>query len=189
MTQNFFFGYGSLVNRLTHGFTPCHRARAQGWRRAWVATAERKVAYLTAIPDPDAWIDGLIAPVPADGWVALDLREAAYERLHATDRITHEAPDARTIAIYEIAPERRLPPSPEHPVLLSYVDVVVQGYLAEFGPEGAAHFFATTTGWEAPILDDRADPRYPRAQTLTDAERAVVDAGLADQGSRMITPA
>ncbi|MBS0123363.1 gamma-glutamylcyclotransferase family protein [Thetidibacter halocola] len=189
MTQAFFFGYGSLVNRLTHGYAPAHRARASGWRRAWIATAQRRVAYLTAVPDPDCAIDGLIAPVPPEGWATLDLREAAYERLTATDRIEHEATDAQTIAIYEIAPENRLPPSPDHPVLLSYIDVVVQGYLTEYGSEGAAHFFATTTGWEAPILNDRAAPRYPRAQRLTDAERVVVDHGLSRLGCRLFTEA
>jgi hypothetical protein len=49
-----------------------------------------------------------------------------------------------------------------HPVLLSYLDVVVQGYLQEFDEAGVAHFFDTTDGWDAPLLDDRTHPHYPR---------------------------
>jgi hypothetical protein len=67
-----------------------------------------------------------------------------------------------------------------HPILLSYLDTVVQGYLREFGEAGAARFFETTTGWEAGIHDDRTDPVYPRAQDTTDRERALVDAALRD---------
>ena len=40
-------------------------------------------------------------------------------------------------------------PGDDHPLVLSYVDVVVQGFLAEYGIAGVGHFFATTTGWPA----------------------------------------
>ncbi|MDA7423279.1 gamma-glutamylcyclotransferase family protein [Thalassococcus lentus] len=186
MKDAFFFGYGSLVNRLTHGFDPAHPATLSGWRRAWRATAERKVAYLTAIPDAGCTIKGLIAPVPGDSWAALDIREAAYNRHSVQSAVIHNADDAEQIAVYAIAPERILMPSPEHPVLLSYLDVVIQGYLAEFGKDGATHFFETTIGWEAPILDDRDSPRYPRAQRLTDAERSIVDTGLRNLGCMVL---
>ena len=62
--------------------------------------------------------------------------------------------------------------------MLSYIDVVVQGYLAEFGMTGVRHFFETTEGWHAPILNDRAAPIYLRAQALTEEERQIVDEGL-----------
>ena len=72
-------------------------------------------------------------------------------------------------------------------MLLSYVDVVVQGYLREFGEDGVAQFFATTDGWDAPILDDRADPVYPRHQALTAKERAFTDRHLADVGATLVS--
>jgi hypothetical protein len=73
-----------------------------------------------------------------------------------------------------------------HPILLSYVDAVVQGYLATYGEAGAERFFATTEGWDAPVLNDRATPRYPRAQTLTVLERDFVNAHLARNGADLI---
>ncbi|WP_422826500.1 gamma-glutamylcyclotransferase family protein [Thalassococcus sp. BH17M4-6] len=183
MGNAYFFGYGSLVNRQTHIYAPCHAARAHGWRRAWRFAADRQVAFLTVIPDPDCSIDGLIAPVPGADWAALDLREAAYDRLPA--EVDHPLPaDSTDIAIYAIPPDRLNRPDADHPVLLSYIDVVLQGYLAVWGRDGADRFLATTDGWEAPILDDRHQPRYPRAQTLSGADRAYVDAALARLGCR-----
>ena len=64
-------------------------------------------------------------------------------------------------------------------MLLSYIDVVVQGYLAEYGPDGAERFFETTGGWDVPILNDRAAPLYPRHTMLSGSERTFVDAALA----------
>jgi len=63
--------------------------------------------------------------------------------------------------------------------LLSYLDVVVQGFVHEFGTAGAKAFFETTDGWDTPVLDDRAAPIYPRAQTLSAEEQALTDRLLA----------
>ncbi|MCT4555006.1 MAG: gamma-glutamylcyclotransferase [Pelagimonas sp.] len=186
MQDIYFFGYGSLVNAQTHEYAPVHRATARGWRRAWRYTADRQVAYLTAIRDDSSEIDGLIAPVPSHSWAELDFRERAYERLPAAHDVTHDAPRADDIAIYAIAPERLNLPDDDHPVLLSYVDVVLQGYLQVYGVEGAQRFLHSTTGWEAPILNDRTAPRYPRQQVLTDAERSFVDSALQGLNCRII---
>ena len=62
---------------------------------------------------------------------------------------------------------------------MSYLDVVVQGYLRTFGPDGALRFFETTDGWGSPILNDRAAPRYPRHQQLDPDETHFVDTQLA----------
>ncbi|SPF77960.1 gamma-glutamylcyclotransferase family protein [Pseudoprimorskyibacter insulae] len=182
MPEHYFFGYGSLVNRRTHDFTRSAVATAKGWRRAWRYTPDRQVAFLTAIPDADCTISGLIAHVPHNDWAALDVREAAYDRVPATHVVDHGADGVDDIAIYAIHPDRMRLPDGQHPVLLSYIDVVVQGYLAEFGASGAEAFFATTTGWEAPILNDRANPRYPRAQRLHESEQGVVDDALRKLG-------
>jgi len=91
-------------------------------------------------------------------------------------------------AVYAIPEGAHHDPGDDNPVLLSYIDVVVQGFLAEFGPDGARHFFDTTQGWHVPVLDDRAAPIYARAQGLDEAERAVVDEGLARVGARIVGP-
>lgn len=160
-----FFGYGSLVNRRTHDYPDIRPMTATGWRRAWRHTALRPVAYLTATPAPGSRIEGLSAAVPGGDWAALDLREAAYVRAALP-----EGP-----SIYHIPHDLHGPPTAKHPILLSYLDTVVQGYRAEFGEEGVAAFFDTTDGWDAPIRDDRAAPIYPRAERLAPEEIALVD--------------
>ncbi|MEM7659430.1 MAG: hypothetical protein AAF399_25150, partial [Bacteroidota bacterium] len=82
-------------------------------------------------------------------------------------------------SIYHIPDGLHGPATEMHPILRSYLDTVVQGYLREFGVDGVARLFATTSGWEAPIRDDRVAPVYARAQPLTGEETALVDRHLA----------
>jgi hypothetical protein len=176
------------VNRNTHEYEGAQAATLTGWRRVWRHTNLRKLAYLTVIPDADSTLEGLIAAVPGNDWDALDLREAAYDRLPAAHQVRHTLPHQPEIAVYSIPHDAHLAPSADHPVLLSYIDVVTQGYLREFGPEGAARFFTTTAGWDMPVLDDRTAPIYPRHQRLSRSETAFVDDQLAALPVRIEKP-
>ncbi|SLN15518.1 hypothetical protein PSA7680_00402 [Pseudoruegeria aquimaris] len=180
MRDPFFFGYGSLVNRGTHDYRDSAPARLQGWRRHWRQIASFPRAILTAARQPDCRIDGLIARVPGADWARLDAREAAYDRVLLGAEISHAHASAAAIAIYEIPEAKHPAPEAPHPIALSYLDVVVQGYLQEFGTGGVADFFATTTGWEAGILDDRSDPLYPRASATTLDAKLLTDKHLSD---------
>ncbi len=182
MTHAYFFGYGSLVDQRTHEYTPTQPSKAKGWTRTWCVTPDRDLCFLTAIRDPNSAILGLVAPVPGQDWGVLDEREHAYERHEARDDIDQPRSE-HPVAIYSVADHRRSKPTDKNPILLSYLDVVIHGYLQEFGVDGAAHFFATTQGWEAPILNDRHAPIYPRSQRLGDVTRATVDKALAQFGS------
>ena len=172
-----FFGYGSLVNRATHSYPEIRKTKVSGWARAWRHSNLREVAFLTAIPDAQSTIEGVTAAVPNNDWAALDEREFAYDRVALE---CHE-----NTAIYAIPTDKHSAASKAHPILLSYLDVVVQGYLNEFGEAGAALFFATTHGWDAPILNDRSAPIYPRHQNLTSDETAFVDAALSALNCRI----
>lgn len=182
----YFFGYGSLVNLATHSYLDPRPARLRGWRRTWAHTDLRDVAFLTATPAEDVEIDGLIAAVPDADWSALDEREFAYERLPASEQIQHDLAGTPEISVYAVAPEKQTTGSDHHPILLSYLDVVMQGYLQIFGAQGVADFVATTDGWEAPILNDRSNPIYPRHQALGADETALVDQHLQELGARII---
>jgi hypothetical protein len=177
MSDRQFFGYGSLVNHATHGYDNARPARLEGWRRRWVSTSLRPVAYLSVEPW-EGEIAGLVAEVPGGDWTALDAREAAYDKHPVTVRL-HACGSDAAARVYAVAPTHAAPPDTRHPVLLSYIDTVVQGFLDVFGTAGADAFFASTAGWDCPILDDRSAPRYPRATRLSPAERRAVDAGLA----------
>ena len=187
MTRDFFFGYGSLVNRATHAYPEAHPATVTGWRRVWRHTSLRPVAYLSVEPDPAAEIEGLVAAVPGADWAALDVREGAYDRhLLPQGGIRHPIARPIDVQIYAVPLRHAAEPTARHPILLSYLDVVVQGFSCEFGEAGVSRFFETTAGWEAPILNDRADPRYPRAQRLSAAETEMVDHHLNAVGATVM---
>lgn len=171
MTFPQFFGYGSLVHLATHDYTSPTPDTLRGWRRIWRHAAARPVAFLSVERHPATTLHGITAQVPHGDWAALDLREHAYLRRDVSDQFTNPT------AVYEANPAHTAAPSTRHPILLSYLDVVIAGYSA-LRPDGAAHFFATTTGW-GPVLDDRDDPLYPRAQPLQPATRKAVDTALA----------
>ena len=169
-----FFGYGSLVNLATHCYPDARPARLTGWRRVWRHTALRPAAFLSVEPDDATVVEGVIASVPDGDWAALDLRETAYQRHDISDQIAHDGPKVAT-AVYKVDPAHLSPPDIAHPILLSYLDVVVQGFARVHGQDGVARFFETTDGWHAPVKDDRPAPVYPRHQRLEHAETALVD--------------
>lgn len=171
MSDPAFFGYGSLVNLATHSYADPRPAQLQGWRRIWRSTQLSSAAFLSIEPADDITIDGIVARVPGADWVALDTREIAYLRRDVTHQI--DDTDAPTAA-YQVNPEHHISHM-KHPILRSYLDVVVQGYLTHFDTDGVAAFFETTTGWDHPVLDDRAAPIYPRHQVLRPSETAIVD--------------
>jgi hypothetical protein len=186
MHDPYFFGYGSLVNRRTHDYAQAQTARVSGWRRAWRRSPLRERSFLTVVPGCEDYVDGLIAAVPGADWDALDAREHAYARHDVSHAVEHEAERELEVAIYAIPEGAHEAPTEENPVVLSYIDVVVQGFLKEFGDDGVAHFFETTEGWNMPVINDRAAPIYARHQRLTSAERALVDEALGRLGARVI---
>ncbi|NNE51163.1 MAG: gamma-glutamylcyclotransferase [Sulfitobacter sp.] len=170
----YFFGYGSLVNRDTHDYGDCHPAQLHGWRRAWVRTELRDRVFLTVHMHGNSVIDGLVAAVPNADWGALDLREYGYNRLSSGGAVKHPLKPAPDVEHYAIPPDA-VGRQGDHVILLSYLDVVVQGFYREFGEEGVQRFFDTTDGWETPVFNDRDAPRYPRHRILKSEETELVD--------------
>lgn len=169
--MGWFFGYGSLVNHHTHVYAPTVPITLVGWRREWVLTELRPVVFLSVKPCPDTRLDGLLAPVPGGDWRALDERERGYVRQ------TANAPDRPEAQVYSVDPTVRISDADGH-ILLSYLDVVAEGYLHHFGLDGVARFFESTDGW-CEICDDRAAPIYPRHRDVGTDIRALVDSHLA----------
>lgn len=186
MSDPFFFGYGSLVNVRTHDYPETAPATLNGWRRSWRHTTLRPHPFLSVVPDTGTTISGLIARVPDDDWAALDARERGYQRLRLQDtQITHTHQTATDVQVYQTHDHLEVTTQEAFPILLSYLDVVVQGFLQIFGEDGVTEFFSTTEGWEAPVLNDRTAPIYSRHQRLTQAERDLVDHHLAGLPARM----
>lgn len=178
------FGYGSLVNTRTHDYTACRPATLSDHRRVWRHSTLRSVAFLSVEAWPGTDIDGLVAEVPPADWEALDHRERAYIRRDVAAQ-TRPKVGHGPIVIYEVAHGHLAPPDTAHPILLSYIDTVCEGYLDHFGPLGLARFAGSTAGWGAPILDDRAAPVYPRHTAPGPRVMGAVDALLTRLGCRI----
>ena len=186
-----YFGYGSLVNRATHRTAILHAvpARLKGWRRTWRPRPDMPgfpAALLSVRPEPDALCDGLVVFDRAENLSAVDAREARYRRLElAPDSLETAAPLPTGLPLYVYVAQTDIPPHREPPMILrSYLDAVLQGFLAEHGEAGVSRFLAETDGFETPIHDDRHRPIYPRAVDLAEHEAAL----FADLLARLIGP-
>ena len=179
-----FFGYGSLVNGVTHGYAGLAPARLTGWRRLWRRAPGRRVSLLTVRPAEGAGLDGATAWLPGADWAALDAREAAYRRADCTAQLSPA--QAGPVALYAVPGDGPPSGAGDPPILLSYLDAVIAGFARLHGEGAPARFFAETEGWGAPVVDDRAAPVYPRHVPGDGSVTALVDALLVERGARIV---
>ncbi len=188
-----YFGYGSLVNRSTlrTRYVDAAPARLNGWRRCWrprrtddPIDGEGLSSLLSARQYEGHAIDGLLVYDSLDNLPAVDRREATYDRV-AVDlerlELAFAVPDGCPVYIYE-AHTNTAPHDPGDPILQSYLDAVMQGFMHEFGEAGVRGFLHSTDGFERPVRVDRHDPVYPRAVDLPDHQRALFDDLLTEKG-------
>lgn len=184
-----YFGYGSLVNRATlrTSVIDLAPARLLGWRRFWrprPAMPGRPAALLTVRREAGSVVDGVVVIDRTENLAAVDAREAHYRRVELrADEIeaVHSLPADCPLHVYEA---EDYPPHPEPPLILqSYLDAVMQGFLAMHGEAGLRRFMAETHGFaDIPLFADRKAPAYPRAVLLTEAERTLFDALCREYG-------
>lgn len=180
MTDPYFFGYGSLVNLSTYIYSDLRAAEISGWRRIWKTTSGGKSALLSIRPSAQDELLGVIARVPKGDWRALDEREKGYHRQDVTDEMFCDVFKPQSCWVYIVSKPAEPKVEVNSPILLTYLDVVLQGFLQIYGEDGPKEFFATTDSWDRPVLDDRSDPKYPRHQALSKDETAMVNDLLKD---------
>ena len=181
-----YFGYGSLVNlgSLRTPYISAHRATLKGWQRKWLSrpaepgsfATREGLAFLSVVKSADSEIDGMLITDHSSSLASLDKREALYSRvtIDAVDMHMHDEDlDIPERFLYVADELPIVENSGETKILRSYLDVVMQGYLNHFGVEGIKRFYATTQNFELSILEDRKQPLYPRATTLTDEEKSI----------------
>ena len=116
---------------------------------------------------------------------ALDQRERNYQKVNldassfVIENNNVSALDELSIHVYR-SPPVAVPKRPLS-LLRSYLDVVMQGYLREFGEAGVAGFIETTKGFELQIHEDRQKPLYSRHQPISDDECAIFERFLPNQ--------
>jgi hypothetical protein len=188
MNDTLVFAYGSLVNSGTRqsgvrslpGVLP-------GWVRQWkhcIETPNGKICALTVAPDARKEVRGLVLFQDTNDLAELDQRESGYSRV-------------RVNVCLENSPLGKMEPrfftyvgdlahsafgSDEFPIWRSYLDCVLGGYFELGGRWAMDNFIASTLGWDAPILDDRQTPKYPRAVTLASNQKREIDEALVKHG-------
>ncbi|MFZ1816162.1 MAG: gamma-glutamylcyclotransferase [Rhizobiaceae bacterium] len=205
-----YFGYGSLVNRLTlaTSYVVSCPAALTGWRRHWQSRGTdhesvdgAPLALLSVHRHEQTEIRGMLVLDLAHNLPAVDLREARYDRvaikpgdLRFLAEMDHALPDM----LFVYVGRQGAPASPTlhddqagtgsgHEFLLqSYLDTVMSGFETEFGHDGLAHFLETTTGFSRKIVADRHDPVYPRAVKVTGEQAERYDRLLKEAGVRFI---
>ncbi|WP_419912886.1 gamma-glutamylcyclotransferase family protein [Hoeflea sp.] len=192
-----YIGYGSLVNRTTlrTDYVSAQRVSLHGWRRCWrprmkgdPIVSKRRTSLLSARRVAGSVIEGLLVFDRAENLPAVDRREATYDRIRvpeaAVRALDEDLPDC-PIYVYE-ARTNTADHDPHHPILQSYLDAVLQGFLREFGRNGVHSFLDSTDGFERSVHADRHDPVYPRAVELLEHERHFIDTVLEERGTRFV---
>ena len=192
----FIFGYGSLINTPSRNATagksvsaiPVRVSAAFGYVRSW---SDRSRTGFTALGlrrpvegEAPMTINGVIYPV-GDDMSAFDQREKGYVRVEVPLALIEAVswqplPAQGTVWVYVPKAEGKAPgeglplPDERHPLVESYIDIVIEGGL-EYGPEFAREILETTRDWSPYWLNDRTLARRP---WVFDKQFATVDALL-----------
>lgn len=196
--QNFIFGYGSLIeDESRRSTTPSARdawpVKVEGIRRGWWArgsTSGLTTTFLGALDDKGARCNGVVYAVSEQELAATDQRESAgYKRcridpgdITMLDGRT-QVPDGVFWAYVNLIPSAQLKdnlPSPQFPMVQSYVDICVHGCLEVEGryPTAAgftSDFIASTDEWSRYWVNDRP---YPRRAFIFQPAAGAIDAAL-----------
>lgn len=187
-----YFGYGSLVNRATlrTSYVDIMPARLLGYRRCWRPRPDMPgfpAALLTVVPDAGSISDGVLVIDHAENLAAVDAREARYLRKAVSrSQLEMEERFPGDVSVFLYQADQTLPLHGQPPAILrSYLDAVMQGFLAMHGEDGLQRFVDGTDGFDLPIHEDRDLPVYPRAVALSAAERILFDRVLARRSSKI----
>jgi hypothetical protein len=196
--QNYIFGYGSLIEdesrmRTTPSARYAWPANVGGIRRGWWARGDKSgltTTYLGALDDLRSACNGVIYPVSAQEIAATDQRESAgYKRCEIPfGQIVmldgrSQPPDGVFWAYINLIPPDQLDdnlPSPQFPMVQSYVDICINGCLEVEGKYSQAagftqQFIELTDAWSRYWVNDRL---YPRRPFIFQPSASKIDAAL-----------
>ena len=180
-----YFGYGSLVNEdtLRTKYIASIPATLLNWQRMWDIPIGKNfddldISLLTSRPVEKSITTGVIVFDRASNLPQVDERETNYDRHKLNLDGLNSPVDLSNIPcdfyVYEAQKNPALP-DPRPPILQSYLDAVLQGFLRIYGNKGVEDFVNDTANFHTPILQDRDTPKYPRSVQLKPEERDLID--------------
>jgi len=172
-TKNFIFGYGSLISEESRKKTGLSKksyiAKLNGFKREWnIKIHEAKATALGIIKNSESFCNGIIFEIPEKEIKNFDKRENKYySRIEIDPNSLNikEFPNIQNIKIWVYVTKKPTTPTKDFPILLSYIDVVLNGCL-KINENFAKDFINTTSNWKY-TENDRNNPRYPRAEKNT----------------------
>ena len=199
--QHFVLGYGSLLSassRTLHSDNP-HPALAvevTGFKREWITRAfHESQTYVGAIADQESVINAHCVPFALNPKLQSRERDYRFVEVGLAQVNALNCPNVNLIEQLQ-KPDVSLwicesldvyPSNAEHPIYQSYIDTCLSGCIShfdghnkEFGLQHARHFIRSTGGWQH-IVDDRADPQYPRHAMIDAYMQSLIDSLLAQE--------
>jgi hypothetical protein len=180
-----YFGYGSLVNEdtLRTKYIASVPATLLNWQRMWDIPIGKNfddldISLLTSRPVEKSSTTGVIVFDRASNLPQVDERETNYDRHKLSLDGLHSPVDLSQIScdfyVYQ-AQKNFVNLDPRPPILQSYLDAVLQGFLRIYGNKGVEDFVNDTANFHTPILQDRDTPKYPRSVELKPEEQDLID--------------
>ena len=177
----YIFGYGSLIEQASRmRTTPTAMyvlpAWVPGFARGWWARTGAigfTTTFVGAIENTSSTVNGVVYAVSDEELAATDKREQGYKRVDVTDAIKilgGSKPNGKVwIYVNDFKNEEELKnslPTPQVPIVQSYVDICLTGCLQieqGFPDAGnfAVEFITSTKGWSEYWENDRVNARRP----------------------------
>jgi hypothetical protein len=123
------------------------------------------MCVLTAVERAGSRMHGVIIRCEAADLAQTDAREAGYDRveLPRRDVVSSVSGLPEKLYIYTSKSSHYRPGGVDYPIWFSYAEAVLHGFLSVFKTEGIDAFIRSTSGWAAPVIDDRDNPQYRRS--------------------------
>jgi len=187
-TPHIVVGYGSLMSK--HSRDRYSNIKSlplplvvNGWERAWVTKSDdEKQTYVGAYQNNSSSFNGYAFYTNIDKKLLQREQDYRFSKLQLENLdfgLAANSPMLELLSNYTIyvceTLELKLP-SKDFPVNASYIDTCLKGCLEVGGIDEVKRFVKTTKHWPDVFkLDDRLNPKYPRAATICVSDYEIFD--------------
>lgn len=190
VVNNYVVGYGSLLSeqsRKQFSDLDCEAIpiTLRGWQRAWhTRSSHEKQTYVGAQQDNEALLNGVLLEI-GEISPGLKKREQDYQFVEVDlckiefhlpyDQQENMTCKFKDNKIWICQTLQSTPAEREFPIYQSYLDTCLIGCL-ETKVDGFIHEFIRNTGlWHRHWINDRANPQYPRAASISECFITLID--------------